>query len=53
MNFADFVCSDSIIAELEAKERDGVIAELTTSLEKGGKIPPGSGQKIIKAIIKK
>jgi mannitol/fructose-specific phosphotransferase system IIA component (Ntr-type) len=53
MNFADFVCLNSIIAELEATDRDGVIAELATSLEKAGKIPSGSSQKIIKAVIKR
>ena len=53
MNFADFVCFEAIISELEASDRDGVIAELVSSLDKAEKLGRGNSQKIIKAIIKR
>jgi len=53
MNFADFVCFESIISDLESSDRDGAIAELVASLDKAGKIGSNNNQKIIKAIIKR
>lgn len=53
MNFADFVCFEAIIPELEADERDGVIAELVTALEKAGRLGKGNCKEIIRAVIKR
>jgi len=53
MKFADFVCFEATIPELQAKDRDGAIAELVTSLDKAGKLKRGSREDIIKAVIKR
>ncbi len=53
MNFADFVCFEAIVPELEATDRDGVIAELVMALDKAKKLGRGNSQKIIKSIIKR
>ena len=53
MKFEDFVCFEAIIPELQAKDRDGVIAELVLALDKIGKLGEGNGQKITKAVIKR
>ena len=53
MKFADFVCFEAIIAELKAKNRDGVIAELTSALDKAGQLGKGNCEEIIKAVIKR
>jgi len=53
MKFADFVCFKAAIAELSVTDRDGVIAELVTSLDKAGKLGKGNCEKIIKAVIKR
>ena len=38
MKFADFVCFKAIIAELQSKDRDGVIMELVGALDKAGRL---------------
>jgi mannitol/fructose-specific phosphotransferase system IIA component (Ntr-type) len=53
MKFADFVCFDAVIPELKAKDRDGVIAELVSALDKAGKLGKANRQDIIKAVIKR
>ncbi|MHC4365270.1 MAG: PTS sugar transporter subunit IIA [Planctomycetota bacterium] len=53
MKFADFVCFDAIVPELTAKDRDGVIAELVSQLDKAGRLGKGHRQEIIKAMIKR
>jgi len=53
MKFADFVCFDAVIPELKAKDRDGVIAELVSALDKAGKLGKANRQEIIKAVIKR
>ncbi len=53
MKFVDFVCFEAIIPELEAGDRDGVIAELVSALEKCGRLGEGSCEKIIKAVIER
>lgn len=53
MKFADFVCFKATIAELQAKDRDGVIAELVSALEKAGQLKKGSKEDVIKAVIKR
>lgn len=53
MKFADFVCFEATIPELQAKDRDGAIAELVTTLDKAGKLKRGSREDIIKAVIER
>ena len=53
MKFADFVCFEAIVSELEAKDRDGSIAELVRALDKAGRLGKGNCEKIIKAVIKR
>jgi len=53
MRFADFVCFDAIIAELQAKDRDGVIEELVGALDKAGRLGRGNCEKIARAVIKR
>ena len=53
MKFTDFICFKALIPELEAKDRDGVIAELIESLNKAGQLKKGNSKRIIKAMIKR
>jgi mannitol/fructose-specific phosphotransferase system IIA component (Ntr-type) len=53
MKFGDFVCFEAAIPELKAKDRDGAIAELVTSLDKTGNLKSGTRDSIIKAVIKR
>ena len=53
MKFAEFVCFEAIIPELKTRDRDGVIAELVTALDKAGKLGRGHREEIIKAVIKR
>ena len=53
MKFADFVCFEAIIAELKANDRDGVIAELVSALDKAGQLGKGNREEITKAMIKR
>ncbi len=53
MNFADFVCFEAIIPELSSRDRDGVITELVTALDKAGKIGKGNCQKIARSVIRR
>lgn len=53
MKFADFVCFGAAVARLEACDRDGVIAELVSSLEKAGRLDDAQSKEITKAIIKR
>ncbi len=53
MGFADFVCFEAIVPELKAEDRDGVIAELVTALDKAGRLGKGNCENIIKKMIKR
>lgn len=53
MKFVDFVCFEAIIPELTAKDRNGVIAELGSALNKAGKLGDDNYEKITKAVIKR
>jgi mannitol/fructose-specific phosphotransferase system IIA component (Ntr-type) len=53
MKFADFVCFKAVIPQLSATDRDGVIEELVTSLDKAKKLGRGNREKIIQAVIKR
>ena len=51
MGFADFICFDAIVPELEANDRNGVIAELVCALSKAGKLSKKSCTAITKSVI--
>lgn len=53
MKFADFVCSGAIILELKAADRDGVIAELLSALDKAGRLGQGNCREIINAVVER
>jgi mannitol/fructose-specific phosphotransferase system IIA component (Ntr-type) len=55
MKFADFICFKAIIPELEARDRNGVIAELVSALYMAGRLgrTKGNCEEIIKAVIKR
>jgi len=53
MKFADFVCFEAVILELEAKGRDGAIAELVSALDKAGRLGEAKCEEIVKAVIKR
>lgn len=53
MKFADFICFEAITPELKAKDRDGVIVELVSALDKTGKLGRGNCEEITKAIVKR
>jgi mannitol/fructose-specific phosphotransferase system IIA component (Ntr-type) len=51
MKFRDFVCFDATITELRASDRDGVIVELISSLDKAGRLGKGKCEEIIREVI--
>jgi mannitol/fructose-specific phosphotransferase system IIA component (Ntr-type) len=53
MKFADFVCFEAIIPELKAKDRNSVIAELVSALDKAGRLGKHNREEIIKAVTKR
>jgi mannitol/fructose-specific phosphotransferase system IIA component (Ntr-type) len=53
MKLSDFVCFKAIIPELKAKDRNGVIAELVTALDRAGQLGSDNSREIIKAVIKR
>jgi len=53
MKFRDFVCFEATITELQASDRDGVIVELVSSLDKTGRLGKGKCEEIIREVIKR
>jgi len=53
MKFADFVCEQAVLCELQANDRDSAIRELVESLCKAGQLGNGSGAKIAEDVIKR
>ncbi len=53
MKLVDFVCFEATIAELQARNRDGVITELVTSLEKAGRLDGCKCKDIAPSVIKR
>jgi len=47
----DFVCLESTVPELQQRDRDGVIAELVSSLDQAGKLGKGNGDEITADVI--
>ena len=50
MKFADFVCPDAIIPELQSTDRDAVIEELVAAIARAGAIPK-TRQKLLAAAV--
>jgi mannitol/fructose-specific phosphotransferase system IIA component (Ntr-type) len=53
MKFADYVCFEAAIPSLQATDRDAVIAELVSALDKAGRLGKGNCNDIVKAMIKR
>lgn len=53
MKFTDFVCFEAAIPELQTTDRDGVIAELVSSLDRAGQFKRGKRQDIIDAVVQR
>jgi mannitol/fructose-specific phosphotransferase system IIA component (Ntr-type) len=53
MKFSDFVCFEATVPELRAGDRDGVIAELVSSLDEAGKLGKNKCQEITAEMIKR
>ena len=53
MKLRDFIVSDSIVAELQATDRDSALRELVTSLATAGSIPQDAVEEILNALIKR
>jgi len=53
MKLVDYVCFEALIPKLQAKNRDGAIAELVSALDKAGRIGKANREEIIKAMIKR
>jgi len=53
MRFEDFVCFEATIQEFQAADRDGVIGELVSSLDKAGKLGKSNVKAITRAVIKR
>jgi nitrogen PTS system EIIA component len=53
MKLRDFIVTDAIIPELEARERDAVIRELVQSLANSGAIPAETVDELVAAVLKR
>ena len=53
MKFADFVCFKATVPELQARDRDGAIAEIVSALDKAGKLGKGKCKEISREVIKR
>jgi mannitol/fructose-specific phosphotransferase system IIA component (Ntr-type) len=53
MKLKDFILNDAVVANLEAKDRDGVINELVTALAKAGAIEESAVPDVVAALIKR
>jgi mannitol/fructose-specific phosphotransferase system IIA component (Ntr-type) len=53
MKFEDFVCFEATIPEFQASDRDGVIAELVSSLDKAGKLGKNNVRAVTRAVVKR
>lgn len=53
MKLRDFIVTDSIVADIQATDRDGAIRELVTSLATAGAIPLDVVDEVVAALIKR
>ena len=50
---SDFVCFEALVPELQAGDRDGVIVELVSLLERAGRLGKATSREIQKEVIKR
>jgi len=53
MKFAEFICNDAIMADLQAQDKEGAIREMVQSLLDAGKIEESEMESIIQALLKR
>lgn len=53
MKFSEFICFDATVPQVQACDRDGVIAEIVNAIDKAGHLKKGNCKKVIKAIIER
>ena len=53
MKFADFICREAILAELQAVDKEGAIREMVQALCTAGKVETEEFESIVKAILKR
>jgi len=53
MKLADFVCFEATIPKLQARDRDGVIKELISSLDEAGRLGAAKSAEIGREVIKR
>jgi len=53
MKFADFICREALLAQLEAHDKEGAIREMVQALCKAGKVAQEEYESIVKAILKR
>ena len=53
MKFADFVCFEAVIPELQASDRNSAIEELVSALDKAGRLGKGQYEEVARAVIKR
>ncbi len=53
MKFADFVCFEVIIPELQARDRDSAIGELVLAIDKAGRLGKGQCEEVTRAVIER
>lgn len=53
MKLREFINSDAVIANLQAKDRDGAIRELVTSLAKNDALPLDAVEEVVASLIKR
>ena len=52
MKFADFICREAILAQLQASDKEGAIREMVEALSKAGQVEAEESEGIVKAILK-
>src|SRR5437763_370858 len=53
MKIKEFIVYEAIVAELAAKDRDGALRELVTSLASSGALPPEAVDDVVSALVKR
>ncbi len=53
MKFADFVCREAILAQLNAQDKEGAVREMVQALCRAGKVETEEFESIVKAILKR
>ena len=53
MKFADFICREAILAQLNAQDKEGAVREMVQALCRAGKVETEEFESIVKAILKR